>query len=674
MRISEQILLNTEIYKNSINLQAVYSDESENYIQPFEPDFDDEVKVRIRIGSGEADYIAVVSDGAEYEMLFEKNIGIYDFYFYLFAPESENRRYSFKIKNGDKIVYYNKYGLMQSLNTDGDFEIKRDYKTPSWAKSAVGYQIFVDRFCNGDISNDVVDGEYEYLGHSVKHISDWSKTPEESDVFNFYGGDLQGVIDKLDYLKELGITMIYFNPLFVSPSNHKYDIQDYEHIDPHFGKIVKDSEEDKYAVRTISEENITESDKLFVKLVEKAHSMGIKVIIDGVFNHCGAFHKWLDREGIYEKLTGAKGAYKNSDSPYRDYFVWNENGEYEGWWGHYNHPKLNYENSPELYEYIMKIGERWLKPPFNADGWRMDVAADLGGSAKFNHKFWKDFRKRVKEVSPNAVIIAEHYGDAYDWLKGDEWDTIMNYDAFMEPVSWFFTGMEKHSDSYNGELISNGKSFESAMTHNYLKYGSHAMNISMNELSNHDHSRFLTRTNSKVGRLTSLGAEAAGEGINIGRMFEAAVFQFVWVGMPTIYYGEEVGVVGWTDPDNRRTYPWGKENLYMLDFYRRLVDIRKNHSVFTDGSCRFIHSDYGTVSVARFTDKKCVIAVFNNTDNEMLVHVPAWLACAESKNGFVSLMEGSDGKFDVAEKDYAADNGYLDIHIGKYGFAVIKNK
>lgn len=673
MGIGDKIIFSKKILSESVNVAAIYSDESINYMCPNEPTANDCVKVRLRIGSNEADDVLFVSEGVEGKMSIEKTQGMFDYYYFNVIPEKNNRKYYFKIVSGEKTLFYCKYGVSENPNEEGSFLINRNYKTPNWAKSAVGYQIFVDRFCNGDKTNDVIDGEYLYLGQQVRSIKDWNKTPEDTDVFNFYGGDIQGVIEKLGYLSELGINMIYFNPLFVSPSNHKYDIQDYGHIDPHLGKIIKDSDINKYAVRTISKENLDASDELFIELVEKAHQYDIRIIIDGVFNHCGSLNKWMDRDNYYEKVSGAKGAFTHTDSLYRGYFKWLENGEYDSWWGHFNHPKLNYENSQELLGYMMNIAQKWLKPPYNADGWRIDVAADLGYSEEFNHKFWKEFRRKVKEASADALIIAEHYGDASKWLNGDEWDTVMNYDAFMEPVSWFFTGMEKHSDSYNEGLFSNGKAFEYAMTNNSIKMGYHAVNISMNELSNHDHSRFLTRTNRRVGRIASVGADAASEGINYGIMREAAIFQFIWTGIPTIYYGDEAGVVGWTDPDDRRTFPWGNENMELINFYKEIIKIRRDNNVLTKGSCRFIYSDNGSVAVARFDDDNCIIAVFNNTNEKRVIKIPVWLTCSNFYGDMKCLISSDINGFNFNFKKYKVINGFVDTEVGAFGAVILKN-
>ena len=213
------------------------------------------------------------------------------------------------------------------------------------------YQIYVDRFYNGDPKNDVLTDEYRYIGANTVKVEDWNKYPDAMGVREFYGGDLQGVLDKMDYLQDLGIDVIYFNPLFVSPSNHKYDIQDYDYIDPHFGKIVMDEgellqpgQENRFATRYINrvsnKANLEASNELFAEVVKEAHRRGIKVILDGVFNHCGSFNKWMDRERIYENAEGyEKGAYVEESSPYHNYFAfhhqaaWPYNHNYDGWWG-----------------------------------------------------------------------------------------------------------------------------------------------------------------------------------------------------------------------------------------------------------------------------------------------------------------------------------------------------
>ena len=236
----------------------------------------------------------------------------------------------------------------------------------------------------------------------------------------------------------------------------------------------------------------------------------------------------------------------------------------------------------------MRIAAKWVSPPYNADGWRLDVAADLGHSTDYNHRFWQDFRKAVKEANPNAVILAEHYGSPNAWLQGNEWDTVMNYDAFMEPVTWFFTGMQKHSDDYREDQLNNADNFWNAIMYHGADMTFQSLDIAMNELSNHDHSRFLTRTNHKVGRTSTLGPQAADEGVSKAVMREAVLLQFTWLGAPTIYYGDEAGLGGFTDPDNRRTYPWGNEDRELIEFHKHMISIRKKYHEFKHGSIKVI--------------------------------------------------------------------------------------
>lgn len=282
----------------------------------------------------------------------------------------------------------------------------------------------------------------------------------------------------------------------------------------------------------------------------------------------------------------------SEDSPYNTFFKfrehqWPYNPHYDGWWGHDTLPKLNYEESPALFDYIMHVGRKWVSPPYNVDGWRLDVAADLGQSGEYNHYFWKEFRRNVKEANPNALILAEHYGDPTEWLKGDEWDTVMNYDAFMEPLTWFLTGVEKHSDEYRQDQLGNPDSFFGSMRHFMTRFHTQSLQVAMNELSNHDHSRFLTRTNRKVGRTAYLGPEAANEGVDKSIMRLAVMIQMTWPGAPTIYYGDEAGLCGWTDPDNRRAYPWGREDQDLIDFHKEIIRVHKDYQAMKTGSILF---------------------------------------------------------------------------------------
>ena len=675
-----------------LNSRGLFHDCTEDFRIPSEPEKNSDVVIRFRTVRNNVDKVGFVSNGEFRAMTKTARDSRFDYYAITIHVDEEPLRYYFEVLSGRTVVYYNQLGAMTELNQDYNFVINPGFKTPEWVRGTVIYQIYVDRFFNGDPSNDVVNDEYNYIGEHVRHVDNWDKYPASMGVREFYGGDLEGVIKKLDYLEDLGVQCIYFNPLFVSPSNHKYDIQDYDYIDPHFGKIVVDGGEplhegdwnnrnaSKYIKRVTSLANLEASNELFAHLVDEAHKRNIKVIIDGVFNHCGSFNKWLDRERIYEDSEDfEKGAFVAGDSPYRDFFLFNDqnawpyNGTYNGWWGHDTLPKLNYEGSAKLEEYILNIGRKWVSPPYNVDGWRLDVAADLGFSGEYNHNFWKKFRKAVKSANPNAVILAEHYGDPNSWLQGDEWDTIMNYDAFMEPLTWFLTGMDKHSDSFKPEKIGNPSYFFDSMRHNMSRLGGSPVRISMNELSNHDHSRFLTRTNRTVGRTDSRGPMAADQNIHKAVMREAVVVQMSWPGAPTIYYGDEAGLCGWTDPDNRRTYPWGHEDMEMIDFHKAVIRIHRQTPALVDGSYKNLFGDYNVIGYGRFKKGSQAITIVNNNDYEKQVDIPVW-ECGVCDMSVMkqAILSTNDG-FVLDEREYPVENGRIQVVMPPFSATILVN-
>lgn len=675
----------------TIKMRALFSDATIDYREPVEPKAGEQVVIRIRTERYNADHVILVADNQEYEMSRFKYDTMFDYYQVRIQVGTGKLTYYFRIESGKITCYYNQIGAGKQHNPYYDFEIIPDFEVPQWARGAVMYQIFVDRFCDGDKSNNVLDHEYSYIGEHVTQVTDWNKYPAQMGVREFYGGDLQGVLDKLDYLEMLGVEVIYFNPLFVSPSNHKYDIQDYDYIDPHFGKIVSDegallAEGDnvnthatRYLDRVTNKKNLEASNAFFANVVEEIHKRGMRVIIDGVFNHCGSFNKWLDKEHIYSSSLEnyAVGAYESHDSPYESFFQfysnqWPNNNSYDGWWGHDTLPKLNYEGSAKLEEYILGIAKKWVSPPYNVDGWRLDVAADLGHSPEYNHQFWNKFRKAVKEANPEAVIIAENYGDSYDWLRGDQWDTIMNYDAFMEPVTWFLTGMQKHSDEFRQDMLGNPDHFFGAMHHNMARMGSQAFAISMNELSNHDHSRFLTRTNRRPGRTNTAGAEAANQNVDKAVFMEAVVMQMTWPGSPTIYYGDEAGVCGWTDPDNRRTYPWGSEDHLLLAFHKAVIRMRKENKVLLQGSYKQLYSAYNLIAYGRFNSEDAIIVVVNNNDVEKQARIPAWEIGLGYDDDVEQIMVTFDGGFSTERLGYRLQEGWLEIGLRQSSAVVLR--
>lgn len=676
-----------------LSKKALFSDGTKDYRSPAEPRENDKVTIRFRTKRDNVDMVWLCSREKKQRMKRTETKWDFDYYSVEIQLGSEPFFYYFKVVTGILECYYDRYGVNDKPREEYYFCIVPGFSTPEWAKGAVMYQILVDRFYNGNPAGDVLDGEYYYVDGPTKHVENWAHCPQGISVREFYGGDLEGVRQKLDYLQELGIEVLYFNPLFVSPSNHKYDCQDYDYIDPHVSNIVVDegavlpegckdnTQAARYITRVTDKRNLEASNAYFAKFVEEVHAHGMKIILDGVFNHCGSFHKWLDREKLYEQQGGyAPGAYVSRESPYRDFFAfqnqeaWPDNGSYEGWWGFETLPKLNYEGSQELWNYVLDIGRKWVSHPYNVDGWRLDVAADLGHSPEVNHRFWKEFRKAVKEANPNAVILAEHYGDPKSWLLGDEWDTIMNYDAFMEPITWFLTGMEKHSDEYRGECFGNPGDFEGAMRHHMTRFMTSSLQCAMNELSNHDHSRFLTRTNKKVGRAEQLGTDAAGRGINKGVMKEAVVFQMTWPGAPTLYYGDEVGQVGFTDPDNRRTYPWGNEDMDLLNFHREMIRIHKEHEAFKTGSIQFVWGEYNFLCYARYNRREHFLVVLNNDAVSRTVEMVVWSVGLPKECELEQIMYSHEGGYSTNPVTYEVKGGKLNITLTEFSAVVLRLK
>ena len=670
---------------------ALFSDETANYVTPMEPDPGDIVTIRFRTWKDNVDKVYLVSNDRHLAMEYEKSEGDFDYFKIRLVMPEESVRYFFEIHAGKIRCLYNKIGVSRDRLDVYDFTIAPGFHTPEWAKGAVMYQIFVDRFSSGDTNNTVEDCEYYYIGDYSRKVTDWRKNPSFMGVREFYGGDLQGVMNKLDYLQDLGVDVIYFNPIFVSPSNHKYDIQDYDYIDPHYGKIVSDGGEtlkdgdtinahaSKYIKRVTDKANLESSNTFFVQLVEEIHRRGMKVILDGVFNHCGSFNKWMDREQIYENQEGYEpGAYVSADSPYRSFFkfnndqAWPYNPNYDGWWGHDTLPKLNYEGSQELMDYVLHVAKKWVSPPYNVDGWRLDVAADLGHSQEFNHHFWQEFRKAVKEANPEAIILAEHYGNTRDWLQGNEWDTVMNYDAFMEPVTWFLTGMEKHSDDYREDLLGNAESFWGAMRHHTSSFSMPSWQVAMNELSNHDHSRFLTRTNHKVGRTNTLGPQAAEQGINKAVFREGVVIQMTWTGAPTIYYGDEAGVCGFTDPDNRRTYPWGHEDQVLLSFHKDIIRLRRENEELRTGSLKMLENDYNFISYGRFNRKGQCAILINNNNHPITKEIHVWEIGVPKTGKMKVILQSRDDGYCMEGAEYEIKAGKILIEMPQTSATILK--
>jgi glycosidase len=514
--------------------------------------------------------------------------------------------------DGSKNIYATPLGFQEEapekkhwFKYSSDFLVP--FLTPDWAKNGVLYQIFPDRFRNGDLSNDQdfkekyykgkielppegkTNEEYFHLVRNWDNIAGLKKSPyrtdERPDYYSFYGGDIAGVMEKLAYLKDLGITIIYFNPLNEGKSNHKYDPVDYLRIDPHFADRIT-----------------------FKKFVKKAHDYGIRVIVDMAFNHTGDEHfAFVD--------TREKG----ERSKYWKWFEWKQwplpkGGPptpcdyYDCWWGFPIHPNLNFDLSRpnneentisdisqadpnmDVVNYILEVPKYWMGE-LGVDGFRLDVPNEVP------LWLWKEFRKTVEEVNPDAFLVGEIWGNAMPWLGPQCFHSTMNYKYFRDLVLTFFAMGTISADKFDRSLAS-GRNI----------YPIQATQVMMNLIGSHDTERFLTIA-----------------GNDERRLMLAALFQMTYPGIPQIYYGDEVALQGGKDPDNRRTFPWDWERRPVRKkvhaFYRKVISLRHSYSALRTGKFRTLVAHGKLYVYLREDQENRIIVAINNIDHARKIRI-----------------------------------------------------
>ncbi len=491
--------------------------------------------------------------------------------------------------------------------------------TPGWLRNAVIYQIFPDRFRNGDTDNDPVQGGDWIYGQTVrKHAwTDDLCDPRGSSCPNeysnqFYGGDLQGIIDNLDYLQQLGVTTIYLNPIFKAPSNHLYDTQDYLLIDPYFGDLTT-----------------------FQTLAGEAEARGIKLILDGVFNHVSSDSKYFDRYSRWDSNgnpttpgnNDQSGACESTASGWRSWFTFksgtarcydgtpgNLTLDYEMWWTYDTLPKLNSSLSA-VRDYIYaggsgSVGRYWLSQ--GADGWRFDVGdeVDAGTGSGDSTGYWSGFRTAAHTQDANAALLGERWGDASAWLVGDQWDSVMNYRFRSAVLSWLFDGCSgngcsggttfQDNDSNDGSASGaitglSVSQFDSRLKSIQEDYPPPAWYAMMNLMGSHDTNRVLFL----LKKISNDNANTAKDKFKF-----LGIFQFTYPGAPTLYYGDEVGLAPdgvwdgtwWQDdPYNRAPYPWSDQgrtpDTAMHDHFRKLAVLRNQYPVLRTGDLTVLLTD-----------------------------------------------------------------------------------
>lgn len=511
--------------------------------------------VRLRTAKGDIEKCSVhFKDRYDWETAFEvktmvlaESDELFDYYEAEISVEGQRYRYLFELHGKDgEVLFLIERGLTRTLRKpveQGAFQFaylnSADvYKNPSWAHEAIVYQIFPDRFHNGDKSNDPQD------------TIEWGEPVTSKSMF---GGDLQGIIDKLEYLEDLGVNLLYLTPIFLSSTNHKYNTRDYFAIDPTFGDVDKAKE-----------------------LVSKCHERGIRIVFDAVFNHSG------DDFFAFEDVV------KNGEkSKYKDWFyiksfpVDKEKVNYLTFANNImSMPKLN-TNNPEVVEYLLKVAEYWIKE-VGIDGWRLDVGDEV------DHAFWREFRKTVKKANPEALIIGEIMHEASAWLRGDQLDSIMNYPFKHLSIEFF------------AKRMIGAEEFESALTNNRVVYMKKINGNMFNLIDSHDTARFLTEAEEKVERLKL-----------------AAAFQYTYIGMPYIYYGDELGMVGGNDPDCRRCMIWEeeKQDQDLFNFYKTLNRIRKENKSLVSGDFKTLYKEDNVIAFKRAYENEEIVVMLNNSEN-----------------------------------------------------------
>ncbi|HAQ2752400.1 TPA: alpha-glycosidase, partial [Enterococcus faecium] len=458
---------------------------------------------------------------------------VHDYWEIEVTSETSRLQYAFHVVGEDNTdCFYGDQGIFpyrENVITEPNFYFRIPYfhqidrfTIPEWVKETVWYQIFPERFANGDKAND------------PEHTLPWgSKDPDRED---FFGGDLQGVMDHLDYLTDLGINGIYFCPIFKATSNHKYDTIDYYEVDPAFG--------DK---------------KLLKNLIDEAHKRGIRIMFDAVFNHMGVHSpQWQDvlkngEKSIYKDWFHIRffpvDSYQMTDLPETA-----ENIPYDTFAFTPFMPKLNTAN-PEVQKYLLDIATYWIKE-FDIDGWRLDVANEV------DHHFWKKFREAVTEIKPDIYILGEIWHSSQAWLQGDEFHAVMNY-AFTDSIKDYFA-KKKITAS---QMVS-------GMNHQQMLYRDQVNEGTFNLLDSHDTARILTLCQGNKELMKSVMA-----------------FMFLQKGSPCIYYGTEIGMTGEDDPDCRKCMIWEKEeqDLELFGFIKELVSLRKQLSkIISEGSTQWL--------------------------------------------------------------------------------------
>ena len=584
-------------------LDSVYSDSTKYFVSNPYPKRNEKVTISLRMKSNEE----VKKVFLRYREFGIEQIRMMDEYkrgkFRCFSKEVEIREkrfhYQFYLVTDKKIYFYIQYRITDYIPDESrDFVIVADYEPAKWVKNAVFYQIFPERFCNGNPDISVKDGEYSYQGYEAYSVKEWdmpAKGYEETKGVDFYGGDLEGIIQKLDYLQRLGVNAIYLNPIFLSPSVHKYDSLDYFKVDPHFG-----------------------GDEALERLSCELHKREMKLMLDISINHTSSEAVWFNKNG--EFYATSEGTYNNPEAEEREFYFFDKDNHYDTWVGVETMPKLNY-GSQRLRDIIYRrrdsVLKKWLLSPYNIDGWRFDVAECLARNQVIDvhGEVLEEIRKYLKEEKRDVFLLAEDWVDCSDDLQGDRWDSTMNYYGCARPVREFvgetdlFLARDKELGKNRSKMTA--KQLASRIRQFYGKLPGAIQYQMFNLLDSHDVARL--HNNPQISR----------------QDYETAVMiMFTLPGTASVYYGDEIALMGDTAAvefcRNPMDWCWEEkeESRRRFSFYQKMIALKRNAEALADGGFQILSDEGYVLSYARFTPKELIIVIASTDDENSEVLIP----------------------------------------------------
>jgi alpha-glucosidase len=559
-------------------LESIHHSGSSRYVSPYIPNFGEDVTIRLRTAITPAIQQVLLRISPDGEQIFiplksedPHSSGVYRWWRTTVQITMLVTAYRFLIISADGAYWYNASGLHTFNPTDAqDFRLLADFQAPEWLKHAVFYQIFPDRFADGDAYNNVRDGEYEYFGYKAR-FRQWGEPPttgSRAAMVEFYGGDLAGIISHLGYLEELGVNALYLNPIFTALTNHRYDVIDYFSVDPHLG-----------------------GNQALSSLRQALDERHMRYILDIVPNHCGVMHPWF------------QAALKDKTAPTAEYFSFSKHpDEYATWLGVRSLVKLNYRSTAlreVIYAGENSVFRHWLRPPYSADGWRIDVANMLArqGADQLGMEVGRGIRQAVKAENPEAYLMGENFFDASLQLQGDCWDGVMNYSGFalplkdwLDPIRIYVPGQSQWINTANQlttqALVDGWTAFRTAIP---WVIATQQFNL----IGSHDTPRALALLNGNR---------------DLFRLI--VILMFTYPGVPSIFYGDEIGL-GDQSMEPRQCMRWDQAtwDWDMLSFYKKLVHLRRTSPALADGGFQVLLAEDDTLVYQRDTDEEIILVI-----------------------------------------------------------------